>query len=62
MTAAILWAVASSGFWPGGSWQAFGYPSLAACEEARPRVEAEMRAHGYTGIRTTCMAVKERGT
>ena len=57
MTAAILWAIASSGFWPGGSWQAFSFPSVKLCEEARPRVEAELRTLGYAGIFTTC---KER--
>jgi len=63
IAAAILTALATSGFWqPGvGSSTYARFESLAACERNRPVVEAAMVAHGYTGVRTVCNEVKERG-
>jgi hypothetical protein len=60
MTGAILTAIAAAGFWTVGHWQAAHYPSLEACERARPHVEAAMSAHGCTGIFTRCREVKGR--
>lgn len=62
MSAAILTAIAAAGFWTVGHNQYIRFADLAACERARPVVEAEMRARGYSGISTACKAATEGGT
>ncbi len=63
MTGAILWAFAASGFWGDhkGHWQGSLYYDLWTCEAARPFAEADMQAQGYTGVRTFCVEVRDRG-
>ena len=56
---ALLWTVAAAGFWTTGHWQAKEYSTMQACETARPIIEADMRGHGYTGIQTICIPVKD---
>lgn len=60
--AAVLWLVASSGFWPGPHWQGFVYPDLASCELGRLAVEMQAQALGYRDVRATCTEVKDRTT
>jgi hypothetical protein len=62
MTTAIMTAMVAAGFWTTGHNQYFRYPDLETCERARPVVEAEMVAHGYSGISTVCKAATEGGT
>lgn len=61
MTSAILWAFVASGFWTVGHYQGYAYSDLWTCEAARPAMEQDMAARGYTGIRTRCVEVRDRG-
>jgi hypothetical protein len=57
---AILTACAVSGFWLAGHCTYAQRESMAACEADRPRIEADMRAHGQVVRYTICN--RERGT
>lgn len=58
---AILTALAIGAWGPVSHMQFARFDSLAACEQARPGIEAAMREYGYSAIRTACNEVKERG-
>lgn len=60
MNGAILWAFYTLVAGDLHDYKGFLYYDMAACEAARPAVEREMEAHGYTGIRTSCTEVRDR--
>lgn len=59
MPGAVLWLIATAGFYvQGGHWLAMPYESLAACEADRPRIERIARERGWDGVFTKCNEVK----